>query len=180
MHQCSPLLSHVTCSHWRSLLSFSSCLSPSLYFSQFYHFFFLSLFPNPSSLSRSKTCFYPIFLWTTAASKYILQNKRVLNNRPHVSVYVTWNNRCVCVLWEWPHCDVMWSDAMWVELVCGFWNMIGSLCGRAMPPCIKRKPLTHTHAYFFIADCINRSPWLLSFLWVSTCVCVCPCRCLNH
>lgn len=96
-----------------------------------------------------------------------------------VGVYVTWNNRCVCVCFE-SDLTVMWCEAMWVELVCGFWSMIGSLCGLAMPPCIKRKPLTHTHAYFFIADCINRSPWLLSFLWVSTCVCVCPCRCLNH
>lgn len=145
---------------------------PSFIISSFCH---SSPTPPPP---RSKTCFYPMFLWTTAASKYILQNKRVLNNS-----WCLCNMKqqvCVCVLWEWPHCDVMWSDVVWVELVCGFWSMIGSLCGLAMPPCIKRKPLTHTHAYFFIADYINRSPWLLSFLWVSTCVCVCPCRCLNH
>lgn len=171
MHQCSALLRQVALTKSFVFQQFS--VSITIFFPVLSFLLSVTL-PQP----RSKTCFYPMFLWTTAASKYILQNKRVLNNS-----WCLCNMKqqvCVCVLWEWPHCDVMWSDVVWVELVCGFWSMIGSLCGLAMPPCIKRKPLTHTHAYFFIADYINRSPWLLSFLWVSTCVCVCPCRCLNH
>lgn len=155
---CPPVSSLPTLWHLSVLSSSSLSLLPLLLQSRFL-----------SQLSCSPV-FSPLISRITAASKYTLHNKRVLNNGLRVSVCVTWSNRrvCMCV------CDVERDLTVMSEVGGVIWSFLKNDWPIIWPGHVGmyKKATIPILMIISLPQSINTPPWLLSSLWVSVCCCV--------